>query len=94
MDLKLFAIVFMTVFLAELGDKTQLATALFAARNAEHWPTVFAAGSAALIVATGLAVLAGQFIAAHVPTDTLAYVAGGGFIVIGIWIVASTLLGS
>ena len=93
MDLKLFSLVFLSVFLAELGDKTQLATALFAARNAGQWPTVFAAGSAALVVATGLAVLAGQFIASHVSTDTLAYVAGGGFVAIGLWIIASTFLG-
>ena len=85
MDLKLLATVFASVFLAELGDKTQLATLLFAADQAVSKLTVFLAASAALILATGIGVLAGGFVSEHVSPTMLKYVAGAGFIVIGAW---------
>ena len=88
MDLKLIATVFVSVFIAELGDKTQLATLLFAADQAVSRVTVFLAASAALVVATGIGVLAGGFVSQHVSPVALRYVAGGGFIAIGIWMLA------
>ena len=48
MDLKTLAVVFGTVFLAELGDKTQLATMLFASRPSVSLATVFAGAALAL----------------------------------------------
>ncbi|HSC08337.1 MAG TPA: TMEM165/GDT1 family protein [Steroidobacteraceae bacterium] len=85
MDLKSLAAVFGTVLLAELGDKTQLATFLFATRNpADKW-LVFAAAAGALVVAAGLAVLAGGFVAQHVSTRVLTRIAGVAFILIGAW---------
>ena len=85
MDLKIMATVFASVFLAELGDKTQLATLLFAADQAVSKLAVFVAASAALIVATGIGVLAGGLVSQHVSPAVLKYVAGVGFIAIGIW---------
>jgi len=85
MDLKLFAAVFGTVFLAELGDKTQLATVLFASRPSASLLTVFAGASLALLVASGIAVAAGSVISHYVDPKYLSYIAGAGFIVIGIW---------
>jgi putative Ca2+/H+ antiporter (TMEM165/GDT1 family) len=91
MDLKALAPVFATVFLAELGDKTQLATMLFAA-DAKHNPwMVFVASSAALVCAAALGVLAGSFLAKHVDTRMLSIVAGVGFIVIGAWTLIAAL---
>jgi putative Ca2+/H+ antiporter (TMEM165/GDT1 family) len=91
MDLKALAPIFATVFLAELGDKTQLATMLFAA-DAKHNPwMVFVASSAALVCAAALGVLAGSFVAKHVDTRMLSIVAGVGFIVIGAWTLISAL---
>jgi putative Ca2+/H+ antiporter (TMEM165/GDT1 family) len=85
MDLKTTLTIFITVFLAELGDKTQLATLLFAA-DARHNPwIVFFAASLALICAAGIGVLAGGFIAKYVDTRLLTIVAGVGFIAIGAW---------
>lgn len=85
MDLKVFFTVFATVFIAELGDKTQLATLLFAAdREVSKW-TVFAASAAALIVAAGLGVLVGSLLSNYINEKLLAYVAGAGFILIGAW---------
>ena len=85
MDLKLVATVFGSVLLAELGDKTQLATLLFASDRTVNKPTVFLAASAALILATGIGVLAGALVSQYVSPTTLKYVAGAGFITIGIW---------
>lgn len=85
MDLKALAVVFGTVFLAELGDKTQLATLLFSARNPSTRWLVFLAAAAALVLATALGVLAGGFLAQHVNTRLLARVAGVAFILIGVW---------
>ena len=59
MDIKVLLTVFVAVFIAELGDKTQLATLLFAADKAVSKWTVFLGASSALIVAAGIAVLAG-----------------------------------
>ena len=85
MDLKVIATVFASVFLAELGDKTQLATLLFASDQAVSKLTVFFAASAALVLATGIGVLAGGLVSQHVSPAALKYVAGAGFIVIGLW---------
>lgn len=88
MDFKVVATVFISVFIAELGDKTQLATLLFAAEQQVSKLTVFIAASAALVVATAIGVLAGGVVSQYVSPTALKYVAGAGFIVIGIWTLA------
>jgi putative Ca2+/H+ antiporter (TMEM165/GDT1 family) len=85
MDIKVLLTVFTSVLLAELGDKTQLATMLFAADKAVSKMTVFVAASAALIVATAIGVIAGGVVSEYVSPRVLQYVAGAGFIGIGIW---------
>lgn len=87
MDLKILFTVFATVFIAELGDKTQLATLLFAADKEVSKVTVFVGASLALILASAIGVLAGGFIAHYVNEKYLNYIAGLGFIAIGIWTV-------
>jgi putative Ca2+/H+ antiporter (TMEM165/GDT1 family) len=85
MDIKILMTVFITVFIAELGDKTQLATFLFAAdKEVSKW-TVFLGASLALIVASGMGVLAGGVISQYVSARHLHYLAGVGFIAIGVW---------
>jgi putative Ca2+/H+ antiporter (TMEM165/GDT1 family) len=85
MDWKLLALVFGTVFLAELGDKTQLATLLFAAdREVNKW-LVFTGASLALVATSALGVVAGALIAEYISERTLRLVAGAGFILIGVW---------
>jgi putative Ca2+/H+ antiporter (TMEM165/GDT1 family) len=85
MDIKVLLTVFIAVFLAELGDKTQLATLLFAAdKDVSKW-TVFLGASSALIVAAGIAVLAGGVISQYISERYLHYIAGIGFVGIGIW---------
>lgn len=90
MDLKAMAIVFGTVLLAELGDKTQLATLLFASDRGASRLAVFLAASAALVASTAIAVLAGGIVSQYVNPKLLGYVAGGGFIAIGAWIILRT----
>ena len=83
MALKLFFTIFSVVFIAELGDKTQLATMLFASdKEVSKW-LVFFASSAALVCAAGIGVLAGSFLTAYISEKQLAYIAGVGFILIG-----------
>ena len=80
-----FVTIFAAVFIAELGDKTQLATMLFAADKEVSKYTVFFAASAALIVASALGVLAGSLLAEYINEKYLHYVAGVGFIGIGVF---------
>ena len=83
MDWKVFTPIFAAVFIAELGDKTQLATLLFAAdKDVSKW-LVFFAASAALIVASAIGVLAGSFLSAYIDEKILSYIVGTGFILIG-----------
>ena len=84
MNLKIMLTVFLAVFVAELGDKTQLATMLFAADKEVSKTTVFVGASLALIVASAIGVMAGSFISQYVSEKILHYVAGIGFLVIGI----------
>ena len=85
MDWKIFVTIFASVFIAELGDKTQLATMLFAADKDVSKFTVFIAASFALIVATALGVLAGSLLSSYINEKYLHYIAGFGFIVIGVF---------
>jgi putative Ca2+/H+ antiporter (TMEM165/GDT1 family) len=85
MDLKVFATVFATIFVAELGDKTQLATLLYAADAQNPKLVVFLASASAPVLAALLGVLAGTLISQHVSPRLLSWVAGLGFIAIGAW---------
>ena len=85
MDPKLFLTVFATIFLAEIGDKTQLATMLYAADASHPKLTVFAAAASALVTAAALGILAGGVISEFVQPRVLSWIAGAGFVVIGLW---------
>lgn len=80
----IFLTVFASIFLAELGDKTQLATMLFASNESSNKLIVLIAASCALIAVTALSVLAGAAISNYVGADALKRIAGVGFIVIGV----------
>ena len=85
MDWKMFATVFGTVFLAELGDKTQLATLLFASRASVSLWTVFFGAATALVLASAIGVGAGAVVVRFVNPRHLSYAAGVGFLLIGAW---------
>lgn len=77
--------IFVAVFLAELGDKTQLATLFFAAQKQTSPWLVFAAAAAALVLSTGIAVALGTVAARYLEILPLKLIAGLGFIAIGVW---------
>jgi putative Ca2+/H+ antiporter (TMEM165/GDT1 family) len=85
MSKSLFWATFATVFLAELGDKTQLAAMLASARSGRTW-VVFASASLALVAATLVGVLAGGAVFRYVPQQTVKYIAGAAFICVGAWV--------
>lgn len=85
MDIRVLLTVFATVFFAELGDKTQLATLLFAADKEVSKLTVFVGASLALIVTSAIGVLAGGVISQYASEKYLHYIAGIGFVTIGVW---------
>lgn len=82
MDWRLFATTFAAVFLAEMGDKTQLATMSFAA-GGSRW-VVFAASALALVATSAIAVLAGEVVARYVPPVVVRRAAGALFVVLGL----------
>ena len=83
MDIKALSIVFASVFIAELGDKTQLATMLFATDKNVGKLTVFFGAALALVLASAVSVLAGSFISNYISEKYLSVIAGVGFIAIG-----------
>ena len=85
MSQSLFWATFATVFLAELGDKTQLA-AMTATAKSGSLGTVFAAASLALVCATALGVMVGGALFRYVPEHVVKFLAGAGFIVVGLWV--------
>ncbi len=85
MDFRIFFTVFSVVFIAELGDKTQIATMLFAADKDVSKITIFLGSSLALIFASALAVILGSMLSQHINPRVMSILAGIGFIIIGGW---------
>ena len=82
MDLALLASTFVTVFLAELGDKTQLAIVTISGTSSRPG-AVFAGSSAALVLASLLGAAAGGSLSAVIPTNALQLAASVGFLILG-----------
>jgi putative Ca2+/H+ antiporter (TMEM165/GDT1 family) len=83
-DWRLLGSTFGAVFLAELGDKTQLATMTLAAGGRSRW-SVFAGAALALVATTAIAVVAGDAITRVVPEPVLRRAAGGVFVLMGLF---------
>lgn len=84
MDWKLFATAFVSVFVAEIGDKTQLATMAFSAESRRPW-LVFAAASLALVAAAGIGAALGGLLSRWIPEPWMRRGAAALFVAIGIW---------
>jgi putative Ca2+/H+ antiporter (TMEM165/GDT1 family) len=85
MEWKIFATVFAAVFVAEMADKTQLVTLLFATDKAVSKWLVFFGSASALIATSAIGVLAGSLLSQVINVKVMSVVAGAGFILIGIW---------
>ena len=83
MEWKLFLSTFAAVFLAELGDKTQLATFALASGGRSKW-MVFLGASAALVATSAIAVLLGEAVGRAVPEVWIHRAAGALFVVLGV----------
>jgi Ca2+/H+ antiporter, TMEM165/GDT1 family len=84
MDWKLAASAFSVVFLAELGDKTQLATLGLAASPGGRW-AVFVGSAAALVTTSAIAVVAGAALGRAVPAVWLERAGGVLMVALGVW---------
>lgn len=84
MDFKVILTTFGMIFLAELGDKTQLATFCFAAQN-ESRAAVFIGSATALVLSSFLGVMCGSFVHKLVPPNFIRAGAGGLFVALGFW---------
>ncbi len=82
MDLRLLLTTFFTIFVAELGDKTQLATLSLASGKASRL-TVFAGSALALVATSAIAVLAGDVVTRFIPPIWLRRASGVLFLVLG-----------
>jgi putative Ca2+/H+ antiporter (TMEM165/GDT1 family) len=83
MDYKLLASTFFAIFLAEMGDKTQLATLSMAAGGSSRW-VVFAGAALALVATSAIAVLGGEVLSRMIPPIWLKRGAGVIFLVLGV----------
>ncbi len=90
MDMKPLVSTFVLLFLAELGDKTQLACILQAAKFQRPW-MVFAGAVLALAAVTGIGVAVGHVSGQFLPQETMRYVAGCLFVVMGVLIVLKVI---
>jgi len=85
MDWKILATVFASVFIAEMADKTQLVTMLFAAdKDVSKW-TVFFGSASALVLTSAIGVVAGTLLSQFVNVKMMSIIAGSGFVLIGLW---------
>jgi len=83
MDWRVFLTTFGVIFLAEMGDKTQLATMTLAAQSKKPW-TVFISSALALAAVSAIGVMAGSLLGDYIPLNWVKRVAALAFIVIGI----------
>jgi len=88
MDWRLFALSFGAVFVAELGDKTQLAALAFTADSRRPW-TIFAAASLALVLATAVGVAAGTLLWRWINPAWVRRGSAVLFILIGTWLLVA-----
>lgn len=83
MDWRLLATTFSAVFIAELGDKTQLATVALASGK-RAWLPVLVGAASALVCSTVLAVAAGTALGQYLPERVLKRAAGALFVILGV----------
>ena len=84
--MKTYLAVFASVLVAELGDKTQMATLLYATDPTAGKLGVFLAAASALVLSTALAVMVGAHLGDWMAPKLLRTIAGLGFVAVGVWV--------
>ncbi|MGJ3247074.1 MAG: TMEM165/GDT1 family protein [Elainellaceae cyanobacterium] len=82
-ELRVFLSTFLTVFVAEIGDKTQVTTLLMSAESQSPW-VVFTGAGVALVLTSLLGVLVGKWLSKRVSIQTLETVTGTILLVIAV----------
>jgi putative Ca2+/H+ antiporter (TMEM165/GDT1 family) len=90
MNWKAFAAAFAAIFLAELGDKTQLAVITMSANTDSKW-AVFLGAALALVLVTFIGVLVGELVSRYIPVEWLHRIVAVAFILIGILMLTGKL---
>ncbi len=85
MDIRLFVTVFFTIFIAEIADKTQIATLLYASSSHNKKLVVFLGSALALVLASAIAVFLGAILSQWINEKVMARLAGIAFIIVGLW---------
>lgn len=85
MDWKLFSTTFLTIFLAEMGDKTQFA-ALAASSRSRATVSVWLGVVLGLAVAGTVGVFAGRLVGEAIPPHVLRWLSGSLFVAVGVWV--------
>lgn len=85
MDWRVLFTTFGIIFLAEMGDKTQLAAMTMAAEKKRPWE-VFLGASFALVAVSAVGIIVGTALGQYLPVEWIKRVAGAAFIVIGVLI--------
>ena len=83
MDLRVLFATFGIIFLAEMGDKTQLAALTMAAQTKKPW-AVFLGASLALAAVSAIGVIVGSTLGSYIPVDWVKRIAAIAFIIIGV----------
>jgi len=91
LNFRAFFVVFITIFLAEIGDKTNIAALLFSTRKEINKMTILGAATLAFVAATLVSIIVGTFIGNVIPRKVINYVSGIIFILIGIVIILSAI---
>jgi len=88
MDWKVFGTTFLTIFIAELGDKTQFA-AIAASAGSKSTMSILLAVVLALGLAGTIGVALGSFLGHLLNPVTMKWVSGCAFIAVGLWVILS-----
>jgi putative Ca2+/H+ antiporter (TMEM165/GDT1 family) len=90
MDWRILGATFGTIFIAELGDKTQLACIMMAAQSKSPW-TVFLGSALALVLVSLIGVLVAQALTQVLPLGLIKKGAGLGFMILGLLVFLDVL---
>ena len=85
MDWRVMLTTFGIVFLAEMGDKTQLAAMTMATQKKRPWE-VFIGASLALVLVSAIGVIVGSLLSQYLPLEWIKRAAGAAFVIIGVLI--------